>query len=140
MKKFVVIIFCLFISICELNSIVYNTYNINVYEPSYATYDYIPFKSTSSNLQATQYNTVKPLNIDGTVSMDYTTYKGIYKPKRMNGNLDGVDDDDEYGIGATTPVGDPDIYVIVFLLVSYLICHYLKIRKSQMLLLNIQKQ
>lgn len=39
-----------------------------------------------------------------------------------------------------TPIGDPDIFIITFLLICYFGCHYLKIRKSQMLLLNIQKQ
>lgn len=39
-----------------------------------------------------------------------------------------------------TPVGDPDIFIIIFLLILYLVCQYLKNRKSQMLLLNIQKQ
>jgi hypothetical protein len=39
-----------------------------------------------------------------------------------------------------TPVGDPDIFTIAFLLLLYFGCQYLKNRKSQMLLLNIQKQ
>ena len=137
MKRLIFLIICLFISILKLNSI-NDTYRTNMYGSSYTTYEYIPFKSTSPSLQNTNYNTVKPLNADGSVSMEYTTYKAIYSPRRANSGLE-LDDNDEPN-ATLLPVGDPDIFTITFLLILYLGCQYLKNRKSQMLLLNIQKQ
>ena len=76
-----------------MNAITYNS--VNPYETQYGSaYNYIPFKSTSSNMQGVNYNTVKPLNADGTVSIEYTTYKGVYKPKYANRGLGDIDEDD----------------------------------------------
>lgn len=117
MKKLILIIYLIIISVFEMNAITYNSQN--PYESPYgSTYNYIPFKSTSSNIQNMNYNTVRPLNPDGSVSIDYTTYKGVYSPRRsMYGNLDDADD----GIGEMVPVGDPDIYIIVILTFIYLL-------------------
>lgn len=131
MKKFIFLIICLFISICVAYSVTYDTYVPNT------EFQYIPFRSTSPTLQNVNYNTVKPLNEDGTVSVEYTTYRGVYRPRRDSG-LGGTDEDPIGGLD-DVPVGDSDIYLITLLLFSYLGYRYLKNRKSQMLLLNIQK-
>lgn len=133
------ILICLVMNICAYCS-VYSPYEANVGYNKYSTissYQY-EFKSTSSYAPMVQYHTVKPLDRSGFVSGGYTTYGGAYKPRKSCG-LD-VDDDEQIPGELSTPVGDPDIYIIIFLLVSYLVCQYLKNRKSQMLLLNIQKQ
>lgn len=93
----------------------------NGYENTYpSAYNYTPFKSTSTAIQSTNYNTVKPLNADGSVSIEYTTYKGIYRPRRNESNgglvIDGP------GIGELpTPIGDPIIplLIIMFAYLSY---------------------
>ena len=99
---------------------------VNGYENTCpSTYNYTPFKSTSTAIQSTNYNTVKPLNIDGTVSMDYTTYKGVYRPRRneSNGGLGGIDGP---GIGELlTPIGDPIIPLLIIMF-AYLSCRRLK--------------
>jgi hypothetical protein len=107
-----------------LNSATYNGQENVIYGSTYTPY--IPFSSTSSNIKSVEYNTVKPLNADGTVSMDYTTYKGVYRPRRTESN--GLEDRD-LGIGELpTPIGDPDIFTITFLLILYFVCQYLKNR------------
>ena len=101
-----------------MNAITYNS--VNPYETQYGSaYNYIPFKSTSSNMQGVNYNTVKPLNADGTVSIEYTTYKGVYKPKYANRGLGDIDEDDQI-IGELVPIGDPNIFIILLLVLPYL--------------------
>ena len=118
MKRLIIFVFCLFVTLKAVS--IENT-----------QYEYIPFQSTSPNLQYLNYNTVRPLNDDGTVSMDYTTYRYT---KRRFATSEWDSGDEGPGIGEIddpVPIGDPDIYVITFLLGSYLGYRYLKNRKSK---------
>ena len=122
MKKYIILIVCLIINMFELHIVADNTYNTSTYERPYVhTYNYIPFKSTSSNIQNINYNTVKPLNYDGTVSIEYTTYNGVYKPKYYTKGLD-VDKEDEDAIGELTPIGNP-ITPLLLMTLIYLCYH-----------------
>ena len=132
MKRILILIY---VFVCSLNvgAIIYNNMNIqnnNSYTGSYTgTYNSIPFNSTSSSPQIVNYNTVKPLNADGSVSMEYTTYGNVYRPRRNNlgGGLSGGDD----GIGEkdeSVPIGDP---IIPFLIIMFAYLSYHEIKKRR---------
>jgi hypothetical protein len=122
MKKYIILILCLVLSIFELNAVTYNVYKTDVQNGAYTNTPYIPFNSTSPYMQTVNYNTVKPLNFDGTVSMEYTTYKGVYKPKYIKNSLGDIDGDP---VGGTTPIGEPIIPCLVIMFV-YIICREIK--------------
>lgn len=108
MKRLMIFVFCLFAALKAVS--IENT-----------QYEYIPFQSTSPNLQHLNYNTVRPLNEDGTVSMDYTTYRYT---KRKFATSEWNSGDDGPGIGEKddpVPVGDLDIYVFIMFIFSYLL-------------------
>jgi hypothetical protein len=124
MRRYLILIVCFVVSLLGLSA---QNYMVNGYENTCpSTYNYTPFKSTSTAIQSTNYNTVKPLNTDGTVSMDYTTYKGVYSSRR---NKNGLWDDQpgpEPGIGELlTPIGDPIIPLLIIMF-AYLSCRRLK--------------
>ena len=123
MKRILILIY---VFVCSLNvgAIIYNnmsTQNNNSYTGSYTgTYNSIPFNSTSSSLQIVNYNTVKPLNADGSVSMEYTTYGNVYRPRHNNlgGGLSGGND----GVGEKddpVPIGEA-IVPLLILILAYL--------------------
>jgi hypothetical protein len=120
MRRYLILIVCFVVSLLGLSA---QNYMVNGYENTCpSTYNYTPFKSTSTVIQTTNYNNVKPLNADGSVSMDYTTYKGVYRPRRNNGGLWGDDHPDGPAIGELlTPIGDPIIplLIIMFAYLSY---------------------
>ena len=126
MKKHIVLIACFIISIFGLDVMAYNTYNVCGYgNPYSSTYEPVPFKSTSPITGFANYNTVKPLNDDGTVSMDYTTYKWMCGPRRSGGLWDDEPPDGP-GIGElTTPIGEPVIPLLIMMF-AYLTCLKLK--------------
>lgn len=109
----------------QLNAMAHNDYNVGAYEKPYAsTYNYIPFKSTSPYAQNTNYTAVKPLNFDGTVSIEYTTYKGVYRPRYVKNGLET--DPDDIPIGA--PIGEP-IAPLLIIMFAYLSYRRLKIQR-----------
>lgn len=84
------------------------------------------FNSTSSSSTPMYYNTVKPLNNDGSISGEYTTYGNVYYTKYNNRGLD-IGDDDEPN-ASLVPIGDCNIYLIISLLICYL---FMKTKKSK---------
>ena len=90
------------------------------------------FKSTSQYFNSNEYTIqFAAQNLDG----PNTQYS------RARRALDNDDDDSSLNPGYEpsdpgTPIGDPDIFTIAFLLILYFGYHYLKNRKSKMLLLN----
>ena len=121
MRRFILIVCLIICSIFELNSATYNGQENGIYGNTYTPY--IPFSSTSSNIKSVEYNTVKPLNVDGTVSIEYTTYKGVYRPRRSEWSDNEIDpDDDPIGqVPESTPIGDPDVYIIALLFLLYIL-------------------
>ena len=121
MRKFVVLILFITVSLFGLAQV-----------DGFPQYE---FKSTSSY----QYTTPQRQYTVPVAAYDLQT-PGSQGPRKavMSEEKPGYDPADPGW--ENVPVGDPDIFTITFLLILYFCCHYLKIRKSQMLLLNIQKQ
>ena len=85
------------------------------------------FKSTSSYTSMTSYQTVKPLDDNGFVSGEYTTYDVVYKPRNMR---NGLDLDGDEPTGGMVPIGEP-IVPLLILILAYLSYQEIKRRRER---------
>ena len=100
--------------------------------PQTSEFPQYEFKSTSSY----QYTTPQRQYTVPVAVYDLQT-PSSHGPRRVVMNEDNPGYNPADPGWETVPVGNPDILTIIFLLILYLGCQYLKNRKSQMLLLNI---
>lgn len=129
MKKFIIIIYCLILNI-GVYGITYSSYtpiNLNNNQTNSTPYQ-TNFKSTGVTYQITPYNTVLPLNNDGTVSIDYTT--GKYMTYTLYGSR-GLDlDDDDEPTGGMVPIGNIPYEILLLFVIIMIFTKYEKIKNG----------